>query len=239
MDIPPILPVEPTAPPTKPLPPLIKRWRWWIHLLVIASYPLLIGVLALFFGESQGPALTSDAKGLLVVCLEQMILFGIFFGVLLLVVGVFTLESLQEYVTTNRPKVETIVDVPAMRQNPLYYWLTLTVVSFGFAGFREELWRVAVLAGLQKLWPGIFASRLGQFGAVAVAAIIFGFGHLGQGVLAVGMTAILGFGLGAIMVLHRSIWPAVIAHGMFDATSLALIPWVLEMLQQAQKTTGH
>jgi len=159
--------------------------------------------------------------------------------VLLLVVGVFTLESLQEYVTTNRPKVETIVDVPAMRQNPLYYWLTLTVVSFGFAGFREELWRVAVLAGLQKLWPGIFASRLGQFGAVAVAAIIFGFGHLGQGVLAVGMTAILGFGLGAIMVLHRSIWPAVIAHGMFDATSLALIPWVLEMLQQAQKTTGH
>jgi len=45
-----------------------------------------------------------------------------------------------------------------------------------------------------------------------------------QGPVAVGLTTLLGFGLGVIMVLHRSIWPAVIAHGMFDATSLALLP---------------
>jgi hypothetical protein len=32
------------------------------------------------------------------------------------------------------------------------------------------------------------------------------------------------------MVLHRSIWPAVIAHGMFDATTFALLPWVIEAL---------
>jgi membrane protease YdiL (CAAX protease family) len=49
------------------------------------------------------------------------------------------------------------------------------------------------------------------------------------------MTGLLGFGLGVIMVLHRSIWPAVIAHGMFDATSLALIPWMLEMLNEIQR----
>jgi membrane protease YdiL (CAAX protease family) len=49
------------------------------------------------------------------------------------------------------------------------------------------------------------------------------------------MTGLLGFGLGAIMVFHRSIWPAVIAHGMFNATSLALIPWVLEKLHEAQR----
>jgi len=72
-----------------------------------------------------------------------------------------------------------------------------------------------------------------------VAAVIFGLGHLPQGVLAVAMTGLLGFGLGVIMVLHRSIWPAVIAHGMFDATSLALIPWALEKLQELQKTLGH
>ncbi|MBM3841498.1 MAG: CPBP family intramembrane metalloprotease [Verrucomicrobia bacterium] len=48
--------------------------------------------------------------------------------------------------------------------------------------------------------------------------------HSMQGPVAVGLTTLLGFGLGVIMVLHRSIWPAVIAHGMFDATSLALLP---------------
>ncbi len=265
--------------------PVVKRWRWWIHLLVIGVYQLLIGLVGLVFGEGRGPALSSDAKGLLLVCGEQMVIFGMFFAVAwaasrasredllwrwrpgiwpvplgigysialrlgvgilaglvvvgLLVARVFTLESLQEFVLTNRPDVESVVDVPAMRQNPVYFWLTLTVVSFVVAGFREELWRAGVLAGLRVLWPRAFGSRWGQFAGVAVAAVIFGIGHLGQGVLAVGMTAVLGFCLGAIMVGHRSIWPAVIAHGMFDATSLALIPWVLERLHEVQRTTGH
>lgn len=48
------------------------------------------------------------------------------------------------------------------------------------------------------------------------------------------MTAVLGFLLGMIMVLHQSIWPAVIAHGFFDATSMALLPWAMEKIQQLQ-----
>lgn len=274
---PPVSPVIQTTP--------VARWRWWIHLVVIGIYPLLIGVLALVFGKGHGAALTGSAKGLLIVCAEQLAIFGIFLAVawwaskasrddlllrwrggiwpvplgigysvalrmavgilagivvaVLLVAGGFTLESLQEYVMAHRPDVESVVDVPAMRREPLYFWLTLTLVSFVVAGLREELWRAGVLAGLRVLWPRAFGSRLGQIAGVAVAAVIFGFGHLGQGVLAVGLTAVLGFGLGAIMVWHRSIWPAVIAHGMFNATSLALIPWVLEQLHDVQKTTGH
>jgi hypothetical protein len=44
------------------------------------------------------------------------------------------------------------------------------------------------------------------------------------------MAMILGFLLGIVMVVHQSIWPAVIAHGMFDATSFALVPIALEHL---------
>ena len=113
------------------------------------------------------------------------------------------------------------------------------MVSFGVAGLREELWRSAFLAGLRALWPQRFGSRAGQIAAVAIAAIVFGFGHLGMGLLAVLFAGLLGFGLGLIMVFHRSIWPAVIAHGMFDATSLALLPWVAEKLQEIQRTLGH
>jgi membrane protease YdiL (CAAX protease family) len=32
-------------------------------------------------------------------------------------------------------------------------------------------------------------------------------------------------------VWHRSIWPAVIAHGMFDATTFALLPLAMQHLQ--------
>jgi membrane protease YdiL (CAAX protease family) len=46
---------------------------------------------------------------------------------------------------------------------------------------------------------------------------------------------LLGLGLGLIMVFHRSIWPAVLAHGFFDATSMALIPWAMELMRNLPK----
>lgn len=160
-------------------------------------------------------------------------------AVALIVTHVMTVQSLHQFLAVNRPELETIVDISAMRQNPLYFWLTLTLVSFVVAGLREELWRAAFLAGLRTLWPQRFGSRPGQIAAVAIAAILFGFGHLGLGPVAVLFAGLLGFGLGLIMVFHRSIWPAVIAHGMFDATSLALLPWVAEKLPEIQRTLGH
>ena len=279
-DVPPVPPAAQSADPNP-----IARWRWWIHLLVIAAYPLLIGVVSLGGHEAGGPALSSGAKGLLVVCAVQLAVFSLVFGlawlasrasrdallwrwrggfwpvplgiaysvglrlavgivavavgVVLILSGAVSMAGLEKFTLANRPDVEAVVDVSAMRHDPLYFWLTLTLVSFVVAGLREELWRAAFLAGLRGLWPRSFGSRSGQIAAVAVAAVIFGLGHLPQGVLAVVMTGLLGFGLGLIMVLHRSIWPAVIAHGMFDATSLALIPWALEKLQEVQKTFGH
>jgi len=160
-------------------------------------------------------------------------------GTALIVTHVMTIQSLREFLTENRPDLEAVVDISALRQNPLYFWLTLTVVSFVVAGLREELWRSAFLAGLRTLWPQHFGSRTGQVAAVAIAAVIFGFAHLGMGLVAVLFAGLLGFGLGLIMVFHRSIWPAVIAHGMFDATSFALLPWAAEKLPVIQRTLGH
>lgn len=153
---------------------------------------------------------------------------------ILVATRVFTVESLQQYVMANRPEVEAVVDISAMRSNPMYYLLCITLVSFVVAGLREELWRAGVLAGLRALWPRHFGSTTGQMLAVAIAAVFFGLGHWVQGPMAVAMTTVLGLGLGAIMVGHRSVWPAVLAHGFFDAASMALIPWATELLQRLQ-----
>jgi membrane protease YdiL (CAAX protease family) len=120
------------------------------------------------------------------------------------------------------------VDVDALRHNRVYFWFAITFVSFVVAGLREELWRSAFLAGLGALWPQRFGSRAGQIGAVFISAVFFGAAHGAQGGLAMFMAGLLGVGLGLIMVFHRSIWPAVIAHGLFDATTFALLPWVLK-----------
>ena len=152
-------------------------------------------------------------------------------GVLLLT-QIVTVDSLKDFVSVNRPDVESIVDVAVMRSNPLYYWLTVTFVSFVVAGLREEVWRGGTLAALRALWPQAFGSRRGQIMAVALIAVVFGAGHLGQGMIGVVVTGFLGLLLGLIMVFHQSIWPAVIAHGMFDAVSLALLPWALEQFKK-------
>lgn len=149
-------------------------------------------------------------------------------GMVLVFTRTVTVDYLKNFLMAHRPDVEALVDVAAMRNNPVYYWFTLTIVSFVVAALREELWRSAFLAGLRALWPQRFGSKGGQIGAVFIVACFFGMAHGAQGGVAMVMAGLLGVGLGLIMVFHDSIWPAVIAHGFFDATSFALLPWALK-----------
>lgn len=129
------------------------------------------------------------------------------------------LESLEGL----RPKVEAMVEIEALR-NPAYLILMLTLVSFVFAGLREELWRAGVIALLGRTWPHLFGGRRGAWWALLPTALIFGLGHTAQGWMGVGATTLIGLGLGAILLFHRSLWDAVLAHGFFDATTFALLP---------------
>jgi membrane protease YdiL (CAAX protease family) len=143
---------------------------------------------------------------------------------LLIAFRVIKPEELQTIAKANQPDVGALVDLSALQHDPRYFWLSLTLVSFVVAGFREELWRSAFLAGMRALWPTRFGSQRGQLLAVSIAAVLFGLGHAAQGPVAVFAAGLLGLGLGAIMVIHRSIWPAVLAHGFFDAGTFALLP---------------
>jgi membrane protease YdiL (CAAX protease family) len=189
---------------------LLLRWRGKVM-------PLLLGV-AYSVGLRILVALVTAVVAIVLVATHAM-----------------TTDSLQGFFVKNRPGIENAVDVAALRDNPAYFWLTLTLVSFVVAGLREELWRSSFLAGLKKLWPSQFASTGGQVCAVIIAAILFGLAHLSMGILAALMGGLLGLSLGLIMVFHRSIWPAVLAHGFFDATSMALIPWAMELMQHLPK----
>jgi len=151
----------------------------------------------------------------------------------LLLTHVVTQDSLQHFKPTKFVDVEKLVDKSAMQNHGAYFWLTLTVVSFIVAGLREELWRAGTLAAMRTLWPRAFGTRSGEIVAVVIIALVFGIAHISMGILAAAIAALLGVMLGLIILLHRSVWPAVLAHGFFDALSLALLPLVLQKLQQA------
>ena len=266
--------VLPPPLPEQNLP--VPRWRWWIHLLLIGTYPFL-GIIFRFSSGQQTSFLTDNPRDLLIRCGIEIIAFSVVFflgwfasraskeqlllnwrpgwwvvplgalysvsirlamGLVVLVIvtclvatRMVTPQDLEQFATEHRPNVEAIVDVPAMQNDSSYFWLTLTLVSFVIAGLREELWRSSTLAALGVLWPRAFGSRIGQFAAVTLIAILFGTMHWSMGLLAMIFAGIIGWLLGLIMIFHRSIWPAVIAHGFFDATTFAALPWVMQKIQ--------
>ena len=79
---------------------------------------------------------------------------------------------------------------------------------------------------MRVLWPGAFASRTGESRAIVLIAVAFGAAHLPMGALAAVAAGLIGISLGIVLIVHRSIWPAVIAHGLFDATTFALLPLI-------------
>jgi membrane protease YdiL (CAAX protease family) len=186
---------------------LLLRWRqgWWVVPLAV-GYSIAIRV---------GLAVT----GFIVV-------------LFLLITHLVNLESLQNFALHNPPRIDRLIDIAALQTNRTYYWLSITLVSFLMAGFREELWRTATLAGMRALWPRAFMSRAGESIAIVLIAVAFGAAHLPLGALAAAAAALIGICLGIILIVHRSIWPAVIAHGLFDATTFALLPLVANKFQQ-------
>lgn len=130
--------------------------------------------------------------------------------------------SVENVVESVRPRIETMIN-PAVLRNPVYLLLSTTLVSFVVAGLREELWRAAVFAAFRRCWPRWMSRRVGRVGIVLLTALSFGLGHLPQGWGGVALTGVLGIGLGWILLGHRSLWVAVVAHGFFDATSLLLL----------------
>ena len=159
--------------------------------------------------------------------------------------------SIEERLQQFRPKLEALLEFDALA-DPIYLLLAITLLSFITAGLREELWRAGFMAAVRDLLPRSWWTprprkpsehwlrwqlrRHGPTVLVAgLAAVIFGLGHLPQGIGGVVLTGVVGFILALVMIGHRSLWSAVIAHGFFDASTfvlLAVIVWNKEWIQR-------
>lgn len=160
-------------------------------------------------------------------CLRIVIMIGL---VVFVVPWVLALGAHSESVKQLKPNVGRLINTAALTGDPVYFVLCLTLISFVVAALREELWRAGMIAGVRQLFPRLFASVRGKIAAVMIVALIFGLGHTLQGWSGVAIATVLGVGLGLIMVRHRSIWEAVIAHGFFDAGTFALMFLIAKFL---------
>ena len=159
--------------------------------------------------------------------------------------------SVEERLQQFRPKLEALLQFDALG-DPLYLLLAVTLLSFVTAGLREELWRAGFMAAVRDLLPRSwwmprprdpserwFRWQMRRWGpsllVAGLAAVVFGLGHLPQGIGGVVLTGVVGFILALVMMGHRSLWAAVLAHGFFDASTfvlLAVIVWNKEWIQR-------
>ncbi len=109
-----------------------------------------------------------------------------------------------------------------------------TFLLFGvFTGFHEDvLFRGFVLTRVTALCKSRVA-------AIILSSIVFGFAHIYQGPLGVVQTTALGLVFCGLVTLTRSLWPAVIAHALFNSISLSLMPLLRPWLESLMKEAGH
>jgi membrane protease YdiL (CAAX protease family) len=98
------------------------------------------------------------------------------------------------------------------------YNLPILILLTSFkGGFSEELWRIFVLTRFEKL-----LGRTGLIFALIAGSIIFGVGHLYQGVNSVITVGIVGFLYSLVYLRKRLALEAIIAHATYDIIAVLL-----------------
>jgi len=87
---------------------------------------------------------------------------------------------------------------------------------------RYHFWFVAITAGIceEILYRGFLFSFLrawsGIIAAIVISSIVFGWAHIYEGYRHVPRTALVGLFLAVIVVLTKSLWPAILIHASID-----------------------
>lgn len=173
------------------------------------------------------PALGWGIVGLLAVYISQAVIVGALLGT-----GVLAwLPSLD--VTGHLDDKKRLAE-----QFNVLPWASIVPLAM-VVGFYEEvlfrgflLTRIGVLFDVDPIEGAPMAQRGRVVLAVGVTALVFGAGHAYQGGLGVAQTTIAGLGLGALVALRRSLWPAIVAHTLIDVVGLLVARLLLPLADQ-------
>jgi len=144
----------------------------------------------------------------------RQLAFGVFFGTLIFAFDTFLSTPVVESLlpSTAAPGVDMGTLFSNTRLLPLW------ILAGLFKGaFSEELWRIFALTRFEK-WLG----RPGLILALILGSIVFGFGHLYQGLSGLVTITIVGFLYALVYLRRRRVLEAMFAHATFNLISITL-----------------
>ncbi len=146
--------------------------------------------------------------------LGRQIGFGVLFGVLIFAFDTFLSTPVIEGLLPGTAAQG--VDMSKLFSNTGLLPLWILVALFKGA-FSEELWRIFALTRFER-WLG----KPGLVLALILGSIVFGFGHIYQGLSGLVTIAIIGCLYGLVYLRRRRALEAVFAHATFNLISITL-----------------
>jgi membrane protease YdiL (CAAX protease family) len=137
---------------------------------------------------------------------------GFLFGVLIFVFDILVINSVVDMIFPSSAGV----DLSKLFNNIYFYPVWIFIAIFK-GGFSEELWRIFGLTRFEKCF-----GKSGLVFALIVSSVVFGFGHLYQGVGGIIEMFIMGLLYASVYLRKRSAFEAVFAHTTFDIISITL-----------------
>jgi membrane protease YdiL (CAAX protease family) len=104
----------------------------------------------------------------------------------------------------------------ALAADPWLMAVWVTLVAWVQAGFLEEYARAFMLSRLWRVWP----SPVGRYLVLVCSSLLFGMGHMYQGLLGVFGTALIGLLLGDYYLRHGRVLPLIIGHGLYNSCAM-------------------
>ena len=127
------------------------------------------------------------------------------------------------------PVAEALTGIPRdlsgfdfVRGDVAAYLRLMPKIWIGAAICEEIIFRGFLIGRLEAAFGG--ASRAGTGAAIVLSSVVFGAAHAYQGPTGIIITAVLGLIFAIMFVASgRNLWISIIAHGVYDTLSLALV----------------
>lgn len=139
---------------------------------------------------------------------------GFLFGVLTFVLDAFIVDKIVDVI---QPETAAEGIDMSLLFNNLYFLPVWVFIALFKAGFAEELWRVFTLTRFEKL-----SGKPGLLFALVFGSVMFGLGHLYQGVGGMISAVVRGLIRALVYLRKRHALEACSAHAAFDIISITL-----------------
>jgi len=139
---------------------------------------------------------------------------GILFGLIIFILDTFLISPV---INALLPATSAQgIDMSKLFSNTSYTIIFLLIGLFK-GGFSEELWRVFILTRFEKVF-----GKPGLIFALILSSVIFGLGHLYQGLSGLISISIIGFFYALVYLRKRSAVEAILAHSTENIISIIL-----------------